>query len=161
MKKLILILAVLLVSLGNVIAKDYILEQQGKRILVKEHIYSKTDSLKVFKLEGTFKDNAGNFGEANSIVNVITINNVVEKLEASNELIYNKSIKAYNTAKRANNELKQGVGKWYFTYASKNIAALINSECIYSIRYYKNNFLTLAKCDIPEKAFEQIKNIKQ
>ena len=161
MKKLILILAVLLVSLGNVIAKDYILEQQGKRILVKEHIYSKTDSLKVFKLEGTFKDNAGNFGEANSIVNVITINNVVEKLEASNELIYNKSIKAYNTAKRANNELKQGVGKWYFTYASKNIAAIINSECIYSIRYYKNNFLTLAKCDISEKAFEQIKNIKQ
>jgi hypothetical protein len=161
MKKLILILAVLLVSLGNVIAKDYILEQQGKRILVKEHIYSKTDSLKVFKLEGTFKDNAGNFGEANSIVNVITINNIVEKLEASNELIYNKSIKAYNTAKRANNELKQGVGKWYFTYASKNIAAIINSECIYSIRYYKNNFLTLAKCDIPEKAFEQIKNIKQ
>lgn len=161
MKKLILILAVLLVSLGNVIAKDYILEQQGKRILVKEHIYSKTDSLKVFKLEGTFKDNAGNFGEANSIVNVITINNVVEKLEASNELIYNENIKAYNTAKRANNELKQGVGKWYFTYASKNIAAIINSECIYSIRYYKNNFLTLAKCDIPEKAFEQIKNIKQ
>ena len=49
MKKLILILAALLVSLGNVIAKDYILEQQGKRILVKEHIYSKTDSLKVFK----------------------------------------------------------------------------------------------------------------
>ena len=161
MKKLILILAALLVSLGNVIAKDYILEQQGKRILVKEHIYSKTDSLKVFKLEGTFKDNAGNFGEANSIVNVITINNIVEKLEASNELIYNKSIKAYNTAKRANNELKQGVGKWYFTYASKNIAAIINSECIYSIRYYKNNFLTLAKCDISEKAFEQIKNIKQ
>ena len=161
MKKLILILAALLVSLGNVIAKDYILEQQGKRILVKEHIYSKTDSFKVFKLEGTFKDNAGNFGEANSIVNVITINNVVEKLEASNELIYNENIKAYNTAKRANNELKQGVGKWYFTHASKNIAAIINSECIYSIRYYKNNFLTLAKCDIPEKAFEQIKNIKQ
>ena len=161
MKKFILILAVLFVFCENVIAKDYILEQQGKRILVKEHIYSKTDSLKVFKLEGTFKDNAGNFGEANSIVNVITINNVVEKLEASNELIYNKNIKAYNTAKRANNELKQGVGKWYFTYASKNITAIINSECIYSIRYYKNNFLTLAKCDIPEKAFEQIKNIKQ
>ena len=159
MKKLILILAVLLVSLGNVIAKDYILEQQGKRILVKEHIYSETDNLKVFKLEGTFKDNAGNFGEANSIVNVITVNNIVEKLEASNELIYNGNIKAFNTAKRANNELKQGVGKWYFTYANKSISAIINSECIYSIRYYKDNFLTLAKCDIPEKAFDQIKSI--
>ena len=82
-------MAVLFVPCGSVIAKDYIIEQQGKRILVKEHIYSKTDSFKVFKLEGTFKDNAGNFGEANSIVNVITINNVVEKLEASNELISN------------------------------------------------------------------------
>ena len=159
MKKIILIFTVIFVSSGNVSAKDYILEQQGKRILVKEHIYSETDNLKVFKLEGTFKDNAGNFGEANSIVNVITINNIVEKLEASNELIYNGNIKAFNTAKRANNELKQGVGKWYFTYANKSISAIINSECIYSIRYYKDNFLTLAKCDIPEKAFDQIKSI--
>ena len=159
MKKIILIFAVVFVSSGNVSAKDYILEQQGKRILVKEHIYSETDNLKVFKLEGTFKDNAGNFGEANSIVTVITVNNIVEKLEASNELIYNGNIKAFNTAKRANNELKQGVGKWYFTYATKSISAIINSECIYSIRYYKDNFLTLAKCDIPEKAFDQIKSI--
>lgn len=161
MKKLILILVVLFVSFENVSAKDYILEQQGKRTLVKEHIYSETDNLKVFKLEGTFKDNAGNFGETNSIVNVITINNIVEKLEASNELIYNENIKAYNTAKRANNELKQGVGKWYFTYASKSINAIINSECLYSIRYYNDNFLTYAKCDISEKAFEQIKKIKK
>ncbi|MBJ57935.1 MAG: hypothetical protein CMP24_06835 [Rickettsiales bacterium] len=154
-------LVLLFVSFEKVSAKDYILEQQGKRTLVKEHIYSETDNLKIFKLEGTFKDNAGNFGEANSIVNVITINNIVEKLEASNELIYNENIKAYNTAKRANNELKQGVGKWYFTYASKSINAIINSECLYSIRYYNDNFLTLAKCDISEKAFEQIKKIKK
>ena len=161
MKKLMLILIVLFVSFENVNAKNYILEQQGKRTLVKEHIYSETDNLKVFKLEGTFKDNAGNFGEANSIVNVNTINNIVEKLEASNELIYNENIKAYNTAKRANKELKQGVGKWYFTYASISINAIINSECLYSIRYYNDNFLTLAKCDISEKAFEQIKKIKK
>ena len=159
--KIIIILAILFIFYANVKAKDYVIESQGKRILVKEHIYSETDNLKVFKLEGTFKDNAGNFGEANSIVNVITVNNIVEKLEASNELIYNGNIKAFNTAKRANNELNQGVGKWYFTYANKSISAIINSECIYSIRYYKDNFLTLAKCDIPEKAFEQIKKIKK
>ena len=154
MKKLILILTVVFLGSTNVIAKDYILKQQGKRTLVKEHIYSDIDNLKVFKFEVTFKDNAGNFGKVNSIVNVITINNVIEKLEASNELIYNANFKAYNTAKRANNELKQGVGKWYFTYASKSINAIINSECIYSIRYYKDKFLTLAKGEISEKAFE-------
>ena len=161
MKKIILILIILIVSFKDISAKDYILEQQGKRTLIKEHIYSETDSLRVFKLEGTFKDNAGNFGEANSIVNVITINDVVKKLEASNELIYNENIKAYNTAKRTNNELKQGVGKWYFTYASQSIKAIINSECIYSIRYYNDNYLTYVKCDISEKAFEQIKKIKK
>ena len=51
MKKLI-ILIVLFVSFKNVSAKDYILEQQGKRTLVKEHIYSDTDNLKLFKLVG-------------------------------------------------------------------------------------------------------------
>ena len=51
MKKLILILAIIIVSSLNVSAKNYILEQQGKRTLVKEHIYSDTDNLKFFKLE--------------------------------------------------------------------------------------------------------------
>ena len=117
MKKLTPIFAVIFISFGNISAKDYILEQQGKRTLVKEHIYSDTDNLKVFKLEGTFKDNAGNFGEVNSIVNVITINNVVEKLEASNELIYNDNVKAHNTAKSAK-KIKENVEN--ATIANKN-----------------------------------------
>ena len=55
MKKLILIFAVIFVSSANISAKDYILEQQGKRTLVKEHIYSDTDNLKVFKPKIAFK----------------------------------------------------------------------------------------------------------
>ena len=161
MKKLLLVFAVLYLNCFNIKAKDYIIESQGKRFFVKEHIYSKKDSLKVFKLEGTFKDNAGNFGEFNSIVNVKIVNNVIKSLDASNEFFYNKNIKAYNIAIRENNELEQGVGKWYFNYASIDINAIINSECFYSIRYYKDNYLTLAKCNISKKAFEQINNIKQ
>ena len=161
MKKIILILAVINLNCSNIKAKDYVIESQGKRVFVKEHIYSKKDSLKVFKLEGTFKDNAGNFGEFNSIVNVKIVNNIVESLDASNEFFYNKNVKAYNIAIRENNELKQGVGKWYYNYAGEDINAIINSECFYSIRYYKDNYLTLAKCNISEKAFDQIKNIKK
>ena len=161
MKNIILIFALLYLYCLNIKAKDYVIESQGKRVFVKEHIYSKKDSFKVFKLEGTFKDNAGNFGEFNSIVNVKIENNFIESLDASNEFFYNKNIKAYNIAIRENNELEQGVGKWYFNYASKDINAIINSKCLYSIRYYKDNYLTLAKCSISEKAFEQIKNIKQ
>ena len=161
MNKIILIFALLYLNCFYIKAKDYVIESQGKRILVKEHIYSEKDSYRIFKLEGTFKDNAGNFGEYNSVVNVKTLNNVVDSLEASNEFFYDKDTKAYNVALRASDELKQGVGKQYFTYASKNISEIKNSECIYSIRYYKDNFLQLAKCDIPEKAFEQIKKIKK
>ena len=51
-----------------------------------------------------------------------------------------ENIKAYNIAKRANNELKQGVGKWYYTYATDSINSIVNSECIYSISYYKDKF---------------------
>ena len=54
--------------------------------------------------------------------------------------IMNGNIKAYNIAIRENNELEQGVGKWYFNYASKDINAIINSECFYSIRYYNYFF---------------------
>ena len=85
MKKIILIFALLYLYCLNIKAKDYVIESQGKRVFIKEHIYSKKDSLKVFKLEGTFKDNAGNFGEFNSIVNVKIVNNVVDSLDASNE----------------------------------------------------------------------------
>ena len=161
MKKILLLIIIIFLPFVKVIAKDYVIESHGKRTLIKEHIYSKKDNLKIYKLEGTFKDNAGNFGEFNSIVTVKNVDNVIKKLEASNEFFYNKNVQAYNIAIRANNELEQGVGKWYFTYASKNINAIINSECIYSIRYYKDNFLTLAKCNISEKAFEQIKNLNQ
>tara|TARA_A100000164_G_C21426125_1_gene548874 strand:- start:61 stop:573 length:513 start_codon:yes stop_codon:yes gene_type:complete len=142
-------------------SKEYVIESQGKRLIIKEHIYSNKDNFKVFRLEGTFKDNAGNFGEFNSIVSVNTIKNAIESLKASNEFIFNENVKAFNIAKRKNNELSQGVGSWYFTYASQSINAIIKSECIYSISYYKDNYLVLAKCNIPEKAFEQIKNINQ
>ena len=78
MKEIILIFAILYLNCLSLKAKDYVIESQGKRVFVKEHIYSKKDSLKIFKLEGTFKDNAGNFGEFNDIVNVKIIKNLVK-----------------------------------------------------------------------------------
>ena len=121
-----------------------------------EYNISETKKFKNYDLEGTFTDNYGNIGTLRAVIIADIEKGKLLRLDATSE-----NIKAYNTAKRANNELKQGVGKWYFTYASKSINAIINSECIYSIRYYKDNFLTLGKCEVPEKAFEQIKNISK
>ena len=157
--KIFFLILINLLAISTIAAKEYVIESQGERILVKAHFYSDKDNLKIFRLEGTFKDNAGNFGDFNSIVTVNTIDNNIEKLEASNQFIYKDDIIAYNSAKRNNDELEQGVGKWLYTYASKTISTIIDSECIYSITYYKNKYLTLAKCNIPNKAFEEIKNI--
>ncbi len=159
--KIFFLIFINLLIISATIAKEYVIESQGERVLVKAHHYSDKDNLKIFRLEGTFKDNAGNFGDFNSIVTVNTVNNNIEKLEASNQFIYKDDIIAYNSAKRVNNELEQGVGRWLYTYASKDISTIISSECIYSITYYKNKYLTLAKCNIPNKAFEEIKNISR
>ncbi len=161
MKKLIYFLTIFLFFNETILSKEYLVEAQGKRSLLKSHNYSKTDNLKSFVLEGTFKDNAGNFGEYNGIVYVNIINNKLVKLEASNEFNYNDNVRAYNIARRDNNELMQGVGNWIYTYATNDINAIINSLCIYSISYYKDNFLTVAKCDVSDEAFEQIRSIKK
>ena len=75
------------------------------------------------------------------------------------EISFNKFISTLEAFGKIMNEI--GKVKKDFTYASDSINAIINSECIYSIRYYKDNFLTLGKCEVPEKAFEQIKNISK
>ena len=139
-----------------IFAEDYIHEFQAKVKNSIEYNISETKKFKNYDLEGTFTDNYGNIGTLRAVIIADIEKGKLLRLDATSE-----NIKAYNTAKRANNELKQGVGKWYFTYASKSINAIINSECIYSIRYYKDNFLTLGKCEIPDKAFEQIKSISK
>ena len=143
------------------VAKEYNIESHGKMILVKEHAYSKNDNLKIVKLEGTFKDSTGNFGLFNSIVTINTEKKKIKSLRASNEFTYKDDIKAYNVAKRSNEELEQGVGIWNYNYASSNLKSLINSECIYSIKYFGDHYLCIAKCDVTDEAINELKNLNQ
>ena len=55
---------------------------------VNTHKYTETDNLKFLTIDGTFKDNLGNFGQTNSLVYMLTKNNIVEKLESYNEFLY-------------------------------------------------------------------------
>ena len=56
MKKILLLIIIIFLPFVKVIAKDYVIESHGKRTLIKEHIYSKKDNLKIYKLEGTFNN---------------------------------------------------------------------------------------------------------
>ena len=77
---------------------NYIVEVHGNIKEVKTHKYTETDNLKFLTIDGTFKDNLGNFGQTNSLVYMLTKNNIVEKLESYNEFLYDNNIKAYNIA---------------------------------------------------------------
>ena len=53
---------------------NYIVEVHGTIKEVKTHKYTETDNLKFLTIDGTFKDNLGNFGQTNSLVYMLTKN---------------------------------------------------------------------------------------
>ena len=139
---------------------NYIVEVHGTIKEVKTHQYNENDNLKFLTIDGTFKDNLGNFGQTNSLVYMITKNNNIEKLESHNEFLYNSNIKAYNVATRSSEDLKSGVGRWLYTYVSEEIKDLKNSKCVYSISYFKSSFLAISKCNITKSAYTQLQAIR-
>ncbi len=155
-----LLTIIFLISFNATTKTNYIVEVHGNIQEVKTHQYTKTDHLKFLTIEGTFKDNLGNFGQTNSLVTILTKNNNIEKLESHNEFFYDNNIKAYNVATRTNEDLERGVGKWIYTYVSEEIKDLKNSKCFYSISYFKSSFLAISKCNITKAAYSQLQTIR-
>ena len=161
MKTFYIVIIYLFFSFHSKADTNYIVEVHGNIKEVNTHQYTKTDNLKFLTIDGTFKDNLGNFGQTNSLVYMITKNNIVEKLESYNEFLYDNDIKAYNIATRTSEDLESGVGKWLYTYASDQIKDLINSSCIYSISYFKSSFLAISKCKVNSTALKQLQSIRK
>ena len=140
---------------------NYIVEVHGHIKEVNTHQYTDKYFLSFLTIEGTFKDNLGNFGQTNSLVYMFTKNNIVEKLESYNEFIYENNIRAFNIATRASEDMQSGVGKWVYTYVSKEIKNLEKATCTYSISYFKSSFLAISKCNISKEAFKQLQEIRK
>ena len=83
MKELLIIFNLLFafVSLGE----DYFIDNNGKRIIITEHNYSDKSSFRAFKLEGSFTDNLGNYGNWNAFVTIYITDGKVAKLDFSNQ----------------------------------------------------------------------------
>ena len=62
MKKFYLILCCFYISLCTKAESNYIVEVHGTIKEVKTHKYTEADNLKFLTIDGTFKDNLGNFG---------------------------------------------------------------------------------------------------
>ena len=83
MQKLILIFSLLLTSLSW--SEDYIIVNNGKRTTITEHNYTNKSSFRAFKIEGSFTDNLGNYGNWDAFVTTYIIGGKVSKLDFSNE----------------------------------------------------------------------------
>ena len=143
-------------------AKDYIWKSDGKRTLITEHKYSDNSSFRGYKIQGTFTDNIGNYGEWNTYVFAVISNSKINKLEFSSEFTYQNNKKIFFQGYRGQgSDEDAGVGKSIIIAADKELQALINTKCTYSIKFFNENTFGVNKYKFSEEQFWLLKNMNK
>ena len=78
----------LLLFFVSVNAEEYISNFQGKRTTLDVHNYSDKDNFRMIKLDGTFTDRLGNYGNWTAMVYVEIKNNQIYNHGFSNHFVY-------------------------------------------------------------------------
>ena len=151
MQKLILIMAVLLLSYGNVSAFNYIIQAHGKREVIKSYPISEDKKYLNFILEGTFTDNLGNYGVWDNASILTLQNNNVINLQGYGKSTYQNNQFMYTKGFRNRQEQQTGVGKIEVVNASNFLKPLIGMSCTYAVNFYLDNAYFIQKCKITNK----------
>ena len=93
MKHLLIIISLLITSVSW--SEDYFIDNNGKRTIVTEHNYTDKSSFRAFKLEGSFTDNLGNYGNWSGFVTTFISEGKVTKLDFSNVFKFQNKNKFY------------------------------------------------------------------
>ena len=126
-------------------AEEYIANFQGKRTTIDVHNYSDKDNFRMLKLDGTFTDRLGNYGNWSAMVYIDIRNNQINEHGFSNHFVYQDNSFTYSKGNRTNDEYKQGVGKSTYIQSSSNLIDLIGSNCIYSMTFLKESIFGISK----------------
>ena len=110
-------------------------------------------------MDGTFTDNLGNYGYAESSSIVLLENNQVVKLEGYGQSTYQNKEILYGRGVRNQQEQNSGVGKNEVIGATGSLKELIGMECTYAIKFFENYYYWLQKCNITEKQKEILVNL--
>ena len=160
MKYLLIIFSLLLTSVGW--SEDYIIDNNGKRTIVTEHYYNDKSFFRAFKIEGSFTDNLGNYGNWNAFVTIYITDGKVTKLDFSNQFKFQNKKKFYMQGfRQEGTDEGAGVGKAMIVYPDKSFKSLINSKCVYSVKYLEDTFFGQIKCDIPKEGLREIEKISE
>ena len=160
MKHLLIILTLLLTSVSW--SEDYFIDNNGKRTIVTEHYYNDKSLFRAFKIEGSFTDNIGNYGNWNSFVTTYITDGKVTKLDFSNQFKFQNKKKFYLQGFREEGtDEGAGVGKAVIVFPDKSFKNLINSKCVYSVKFLEDTFFGKIKCNIPKEGLQELEKISE
>ena len=160
-KKYLVIIILILLPTFNSFSKDYLINLQAKVVNNDKHSYSEGNNFNLLKLDGSFTDNLGNYGNWNALASFELNNNKIKQHFFSAEIIYQNESKMYIQGSRNSREFEQGTGTFTVNAATKEIKDLIGTKCIYAINFFKSTSFTNTKCKVSDIAFERLQLIKQ
>ena len=139
---------------------EYLINFQAKIVSSETHNYTKDSNFNLIKLDGSFTDNLGNYGNWNALVSYEISNNLIKQHFFSSEIIYQNESKIYVQGSRNSKEFEQGTGTFTVNATSKEIEELFGTKCIYAINFFKSTSFTNTKCKISESALKKLQLIK-
>ena len=141
-------------------SNDYFIDNNGKRTMITEHKYTDKSFFRAFKLEGSFTDNLGNYGNWSGFVTTFISEGKVTKLDFSNMFKFQNKKKFYLQGfRQEGTDEGAGVGKAMIVYPDKSFKSLVNSKCVYSVKFFEDTFFGKIKCKVKPEGFKEIKNI--
>ena len=145
----------------NLLAKDYFIDFHAKNIINEKHNYSKGNYYNILKLDGSFTDNLGNYGNFNALASVELHNGKIKQHFVSTEITYQNEATIYAQGSRTSEEFEQGTGVLMITSAHNSLNELIGTKCIYGINFFKSTSFTSLKCNISEASARQLIEAKE
>ena len=160
MKHLLIIFSLLLASVSW--SEDYFIDNNGKRTLVTEHNYNDKSLFRAFKIEGSFTDNLGNYGNWDAFVTTYINEGKVTKLDFSNKFTFQNKSKFYLQGfRQEGTDEGAGVGKAIIVYPDRTLKSLKNSYCVYSVKFLEDTFFGKTKCKITKEGLDELQKVSE
>ena len=160
MKNLLIIFSLLLSSV--IWSEDYFIDNNGKRTVITEHYYNDKSLFRAFKLEGSFTDNIGNYGNWNAFVTTYINEGKVIKLDFSNKFTFQNKSKFYLQGfRQEGTDEGAGVGKAVIVYPDRTFKSLKNSKCVYSVKFLEDTFFGKTKCKVSKEGLRELQRVSE
>ena len=141
-------------------SNEYLINFQAKVVSSESHNYTKDSSFNLIKLDGSFTDNLGNYGNWNALVSYELSKGLIKQHFFSSEIIYQNESKMYVQGSRNSKEFEQGTGTFTVNATTKEIEELLGTKCIYAINFFKSTSFTNTKCKVSDSALKKLQLIK-